>query len=304
MSSGHSHGQVRAGHEKMLWIALALTTSFMITEVIGAFVTGSLALLSDAAHMLTDVAALAISLVAIHIAKRSADRKRTFGYARFEILAATFNAVLLFLVAIYIVYEAYLRLKVPAEIQSTGMLVIAVIGLIVNLISMRLLSAASGESLNVKGAYLEVWSDMVGSIGVIIAALLIRFTGWSWVDSLVAAGIGFWVLPRTWSLLKESMNILLQGVPEGIDIEQVEATLYGIEGVKNIHDLHIWALTSGKIIMSVHLVADSASRSEQAILSEVTSLMSGKFHISHTTVQMEGSDFHDQLADDHEGMVH
>ena len=304
MSSGHSHGQVRAGHEKLLWIALTLTTSFMVAEVIGAFVTGSLALLSDAAHMLTDVAALAISLVAIHIAKRSADRKRTFGYARFEILAATFNAVLLFLVAIYIVYEAYLRLKVPAESQSTGMLVIAVFGLIVNLVSMRLLSAASGESLNVKGAYLEVWSDMVGSIGVIIAALLIRFTGWTWVDSLVAAGIGFWVLPRTWSLLKESMNILLQGVPEGIDIEKVEATLYGIEGVKNIHDLHIWALTSGKSVMSVHLVADSASRSEQAILAEVTSLMSDKFHISHTTVQMEGSDFHDQLADDHEGMVH
>lgn len=154
MSAGHSHAQVRAGHERLLWIALALTGSFMIAEVIGAFITGSLALLSDAAHMMTDALALGISLVAIQVAKRAADRKRTFGYARFEILAAAFNALLLFGVAFYILYEAYQRLQAPAEIQSTGMLVIAVLGLIVNLISMRLLSAASGESLNVKGAYL------------------------------------------------------------------------------------------------------------------------------------------------------
>ena len=145
---------------------------------------------------------------------------------------------------------------------------------------------------------------MVGSIGVIIAALVIRFTGWSWVDSLVAAGIGFWVLPRTWSLLKESMNILLQGVPEGIDIQKVEAKIYGIVGVKNVHDLHIWALTSGKSVMSVHLVADYTSRSEQDILTEVTSLMSEEFQISHTTVQMEKADFHSQLVDDYEGKVH
>ncbi|BCQ64828.1 hypothetical protein PBOI14_65780 [Pseudomonas sp. Boi14] len=150
MGAGHSHGQVRAGHERKLWMALGLTGSFMLAEVIGAFVTGSLALLSDAAHMLTDTLALAISLVAIQVAKRPADRKRTFGYARFEILAAAFNALLLFVVAFYILFEAWQRLQTPAEIQSTGMLVIAVLGLIVNLISMGLLASGSSQSLNVK----------------------------------------------------------------------------------------------------------------------------------------------------------
>jgi len=294
MSAGHSHATVRAGHERKLWMALGLTGSFMIAEVIGAFVTGSLALLSDAAHMMTDTLALAISLVAIQVAKRAADRKRTFGYARFEILAAAFNALLLFGVAFYILYEAYLRLQAPAEIQSTGMLVIAVLGLIVNLISMRLLSAASGESLNVKGAYLEVWSDMLGSIGVIITAVLIMLTGWGWVDSVVAAAIGFWVVPRTWTLLKASMNVLLQGVPDGIDIDAVEQAIHAVPGVREVHDLHIWALTSGKNVLSTHLVVDPAQGSEQQVLAQVTELLHEQFDISHVTIQIEGAGFHQE----------
>ncbi|MBG6289844.1 cation diffusion facilitator family transporter [Pseudomonas nitroreducens] len=303
MSAGHSHGEVRAGHEKKLWVALALTTSFMIAEVIGALITGSLALLSDAAHMLTDSTALAISLVAIQIAKRAADRKRTFGYARFEILAAAFNAILLFMVAVYILYEAYQRLKTPTEIQSTAMLIVALIGLAVNLVSMRLLMSGSTESLNVKGAYLEVWSDMLGSLGVIGAALIIHFTGWTWVDSVVAAAIGFWVLPRTWVLLKESMNILLQGVPQEIDIAEVESRIRAVKGVEDIHDLHIWALTSGKNVMSAHLVVQRSSNGEQEVLTEVTRLMSEAFHIDHTTLQIENSHFHAGLAEN-EGMQH
>lgn len=294
MSAGHSHATVRAGHERKLWLALGLTGSFMIAEVIGAFVTGSLALLSDAAHMMTDTLALAISLVAIQVAKRAADRKRTFGYARFEILAAAFNALLLFVVAFYILYEAYQRLQAPAEIQSTGMLVIAVLGLIVNLISMRLLSTASDESLNVKGAYLEVWSDMLGSIGVILAAVVIMLTGWAWVDSVVAAAIGFWVLPRTWTLLKESMNVLLQGVPDGIDIDAVEQAICAVPGVKEVHDLHVWALTSGKNVLSTHLVADPALGSEQQILAQVTELLHEQFDISHVTLQIEGEGVHQE----------
>jgi len=299
MGAGHSHGQVRAGHERKLWMALGLTGSFMIAEVIGAFVTGSLALLSDAAHMMTDALALAISLVAIQVGKRAADRKRTFGYARFEILAAAFNAILLFVVAFYILFEAWQRLSAPAEIQSMGMLVIAVLGLIVNLISMRLLASASAESLNVKGAYLEVWSDMLGSIGVIVAALVIMYTGWGWVDSLVAAAIGFWVLPRTWMLLRESMNVLLQGVPDGIDIDEVEQGIRAIDGVTEVHDLHLWALTSGKNVMSTHLVADLGRRSEQQILAEVTELMHERFDISHVTVQVEQAGFHEQGHEEH-----
>ncbi|EIM15191.1 cation diffusion facilitator family transporter [Pseudomonas chlororaphis] len=299
MGAGHSHGQVRAGHERTLWMALGLTGSFMIAEVTGAFITGSLALLSDAAHMMTDALALAISLVAIQVGKRAADRKRTFGYARFEILAAAFNAILLFVVAFYILFEAWQRLSAPAEIQSTGMLVIAVLGLIVNLISMRLLASASAESLNVKGAYLEVWSDMLGSIGVIVAALVIMYTGWGWVDSLVAAAIGFWVLPRTWMLLRESMNVLLQGVPDGIDIDEVEQGIRAIDGVTEVHDLHLWALTSGKNVMSTHLVADLGRRSEQQILAEVTELMHERFDISHVTVQVEQAGFHEQGHEEH-----
>ncbi|PUA43692.1 cation transporter [Pseudomonas protegens] len=295
MGAGHQHGQARAGHERKLWMALGLTASFMLAEVIGAFVTGSLALLSDAAHMLTDTLALAISLVAIQVAKRPADRKRTFGYARFEILAAAFNALLLFVVAFYILFEAWQRVQAPAEIQSMGMLVIAVLGLIVNLIAMGLLASASSQSLNVKGAYLEVWSDMLGSLGVIGAALVIMFTGWGWVDSLVAAAIGFWVLPRTWTLLRESMNVLLQGVPDGVDIEQVEQAIRGVPGIGDVHDLHIWALTSGKNVLSAHLVAHLPGRDEQAILAEVTELLQERFDIAHVTLQVEQTGFHQQV---------
>ncbi|RJX82824.1 cation diffusion facilitator family transporter [Pseudomonas sp. LS-2] len=301
MSSGHSHGQVRAGHEKKLLLALLLTTGFMIAEVIGAWVTGSLALLSDAAHMFTDSAALAISLLAFQIAKRPADRNRTFGYARFEILASAFNAILLFLVAIYILYEAYQRLVEPAAIQSIGMLVIAILGLTVNLISMRMLGAASGESLNVKGAYLEVWSDMLGSVGVILAAVVIWLTGWGWVDSLVAAGIGLWVLPRTWVLLRESMNVLLEGVPSGIEVQKVEQTILDVPGVVAIHDLHVWSVTSGKNVLSVHVVISASASNGQQILTEVTESVSKAFDIGHCTIQLEHEGFH---SDEHDNPDH
>lgn len=290
MSAGHVH-DVRLGHQKALLMALVLTTLFLIAEVVGAVITGSLALLSDAAHMFTDSAALAISLVAIYISKRAADHKRTFGYYRFEILAAAFNATLLFFVAIYIVYEAYQRLRNPEPIQSVGMLVIASIGLVVNLVSMRLLRGASEQSLNVKGAYLEVWSDMLGSLGVIVAAVIIRFTEWLWVDSLVAAAIGLWVLPRTWVLLKESLNILLQGVPKGVDVETIEAAIKDVAGVEQVHQLHVWSLTSGKNVLSVHVVVDPLRRPEQAVLTNIDAC-ARSFGIDHSTVQVEAKGFH------------
>jgi cobalt-zinc-cadmium efflux system protein len=299
MGAGHSHGGIRAGNEKRLWIALGLTSAFLVAEVVGAFLTGSLALLSDAAHMFTDASALGVSLAAIQIGKRAADKKRTFGYYRFEILAAAFNATLLFFVAMYILYEAYQRLRAPAEIQSIGMLAIATLGLVINLVSMKLLGAASEQSLNVKGAYLEVWSDMLGSLGVIAAALVIRFTGWNWVDSVVAAGIGLWVLPRTWVLLKEALNILLQGVPKDVDIEALEAQLLAVDGIKEIHDLHVWSLTSGKNVLSLHVVADLAKRAEQEILSDVDRVVRS-FNIPDLTVQVEAEGFHPAPADVHE----
>lgn len=287
MSAGHSHALPTTQNQKYLLIALGLTSTFLVAEVIGGIVTGSLALLSDAAHMLTDASALAISLAAIHIAKRAADSRRTYGYHRFEILAAAFNAMMLFFVAMYILYEAYQRVRSPTEIQSTGMLVVAVIGLIVNLISMKLLSAGKDASLNVKGAYLEVWSDMLGSIGVIAGAVIIRFTSWAWVDSVIAVTIGLWVLPRTWILLKESLNILLEGVPEGMEIDEVKAALMAVPGVLSMHDFHLWALTSGKASMTAHVVYNPVYSPEQQILPALKTILATKFSVHHTTLQFE-----------------
>ena len=287
MSAGHDHGASSA-NERNLWIVLALTTSYMVAEVVGGLLTNSLALISDAAHMFTDAAALAIALAAIGIGKRVADRKRTFGYYRFEILAAAFNAVVLFLVAGYILYEAYQRFRNPPDIQSVGMLMIASIGLAVNLVGMRILQGGAKSSLNVKGAYLEVWSDMLGSVGVIHAAIVIHFTRWAWVDALVAAGIGLWVLPRTWNLLKESLNILLEGVPHDIALDEIEQALLAMSGVGEIHDLHVWALTSGKNSLTVHLVLAEGG-DEQSVLGAVTKMLGERFSIRHVTVQIEAA---------------
>lgn len=258
----HSHAVVTEGNAKKLTIALVLTTTFLIVEVIAGLITQSLALLSDAAHMFTDAAALAIALAAIKIAKRPADNKRTFGYQRFEILAALFNASMLFFVAMYILYEAYQRFTQPPEIQSIGMLVVASIGLIINLISMKILMSSATESLNMKGAYLEVLSDALGSVGVIIGAVIIYYTNWYWVDTIIAVAIGFWVLPRTWILLRQSINILLEGVPEEVDIEKLRTDLLALDGVESIHQLKVWAITSKNIHLTVHLFAPKVDRNQ------------------------------------------
>jgi len=250
------HPSGGAAHAGKLKIALALTGTYFVAEVIGGLVTGSLALLSDAAHMLTDVMALIVALVAIRIGQRAADPKRTFGYYRFEILAAAFNAAVLFLVAFYILYEAYRRFSEPPDIQTGGMLVVAVIGLLVNGASMWVLRGSSESNLNMKGAYLEVLSDTLGSVAVIAAALIIRFTGWWPVDPILAVLIGLWVLPRTWKLLGESVNVLLEGVPKGFELQKLHDALVALPGVREVHDLHVWSLTSGRNSMTVHLVAD------------------------------------------------
>lgn len=281
----HSHAVVTEGNAKKLTIALALTTTFLIVEVIAGLITQSLALLSDAAHMFTDAAALAIALVAIQISKRPADNKRTFGYQRFEILAALFNALMLFVVAIYILYEAYIRFSKPPEIQSVGMLVVATIGLVINLISMKILMSSATNSLNVKGAYLEVLSDALGSVGVIIGAIIIYFTNWYWIDTLIAVLIGFWVLPRTWVLLKQSINILLEGVPEEVDIEKLRADLLSLNGVESIHQLKVWAITSKNIHLTVHLFAPEADRTK--LYQDAVEMLSHEHGIGEVTLQIE-----------------
>jgi cobalt-zinc-cadmium efflux system protein len=287
-SHGHAHNHAAGASERGLKIALGLTGAYLVAEVVGGLLTGSLALLSDAAHMLTDVAALAIALVALRLARRPADKKRTFGYYRFEILAAAVNAAVLFLVGFYILYEAWQRFQQPPEIETGWMLGVATLGLIVNLLSMRALQAGSQQSLNMKGAYLEVWSDALGSIAVIGGALIIRFTGWWQVDPILAVLIGLWVLPRTWSLLSESVNILLEGVPEGLSLREIEDALRAVPGVRAVHDLHVWAITSGKNSLTTHLVLDGdAAGNEQRVLQATRSLLVERFGITHTTVQVE-----------------
>ena len=285
--SNSGHPLPVAGNEKALRYALILTGGFMLAEVIGGLMLNSLALLSDAAHMFTDVAALSIALAAIRVGRRAADNRRTFGYYRFEILAAAFNALLLFGVAAYILYEAWQRWGNPPEVQTTGVLVIAVLGMIVNIISMRLLSSGKDSSLNIKGAYLEVWSDLLGSIGVIIGAIVIIFTGWNWVDTVIAVLIGLWVLPRTWILLRETINILLEGVPDGIDLSAVKQTVLDVPGVLSMHELHVWAVSSAKTSLSAHIVFNPEAARPEAVLADVNQRLEKKFEITHTTIQLE-----------------
>lgn len=286
MSAEHNHALPNSQNEKVLWAAFALTTTFLIAESVAGFMLNSLALLSDAAHMFTDSAALGIALAAVRVAKKPADQFRTFGYHRFEILAATFNALLLFGVAIYILYEAWQRFRSPLEVQSMGMMSVAVLGLIINFISIRLLSDGKDSSLNLKGAYLEVWSDLVGSIGVIVGGAIIYFTGWAWVDTIVAVGIGLWVLPRAWILLKESLNLLLEGVPLGINIQEVEKEILNQKGVVSLHDLHLWAITSGKNSLTTHVLMDGTISSTE-LINVIQSRLAEKFGILHATLQCE-----------------
>jgi cobalt-zinc-cadmium efflux system protein len=236
--------------------------------------------------MFTDAAALAIALAAIRIGRRPADDRRTYGYRRFEILAAAFNALLLFAVAGYVLYEGIRRFVEPQEVQSLGMLAVAAAGLAINLIAMRVLAGGKDASLNVKGAYLEVWADMLGSLGVIGAAVLIHFTGWSWVDPIVAIAIGLWVLPRTWILLRDTTNILLQGVPRGVDLEAVRRSMTRVAGVAEVHDLHLWSVAGSDISLTAHAVfqPDSAPETVRLALSE---MLREEFGISHATIQME-----------------
>ena len=267
-------------------MALGLTTSFMLVEVVGGLWTGSLALLADAAHMLTDAGGLALALIAINFAERPATPQKTFGYARFEVLAALTNAVVLLVVAIYILIEAYDRFTNPPEILGTPMLVVAVLGLIVNLISMRLLMAGAQESLNMKGAYLEVMGDMLGSLGVIVAAGVVMWTGWSQADAIIGAGIGLFIVPRTWTLMKSAIHILMEGTPPEVDLKLLESKLLEIEGVEAAHDLHVWTITSGLDAMSGHLVITDESRFRE-ILQAAHDLLRDSFGIQKTTIQIE-----------------
>ncbi|MEW6449122.1 MAG: cation diffusion facilitator family transporter [Pseudomonadota bacterium] len=291
MHGGHTHSHGVAGsaagrHSAKLAWALALTLTYMAAEVIGAYFTGSLALLADAAHMLTDAAGLALALLAIRFAARPKTPQKTYGYMRAEILSALLNAVVLLLLTVYILYEAYKRFVDPPEVLGWPMLIVAFIGLLVNLASMKLLAGGADESLNVKGAYFEVFSDMLGSLGVIVAALVVMGTGWTLIDPLIGAGIGLFIVPRTWKLLSQAVHILLDGVPAEVDLAVLEKALVGIPGVRSVCDLHVWTITSGLDAMSGHLVVDDMGESAR-MLRAARAIMSDEFNIKHVTVQIE-----------------
>jgi len=284
---GHGHSHTPAGkNKKRLVIVLALTTAYLIAEVVGGLLTGSLALLADAGHMLTDVAGLGLALMAIQFAERPATPERTYGFYRVEILAALANSVVLIGISVYILYEAYQRFRNPPAVESKAMLAVASIGLLINLVGIYLLRAASKESLNMKGAYYEVMSDLLTSIGVIIAAIVMLTTGWYYADPLISAGIGLFILPRTWMLLRDAVGVLLEGTPTDVNLAALREAIGSVTGVASVHDLHVWSLTSGVNAMSVHAVlADHALHDE--VLASVQRKVTSEFKIAHATVQVE-----------------
>lgn len=272
--------------KRRLKLVLFLTGSYLIVEAVGGILAHSLALLADAGHMLTDVGGLALALTAISLAERKATSEKTYGYYRAEILAALINAVVLIGISVYILYEAYQRFVDPPKIQGTLMLVVASVGLAVNIAGVWILRAGSDESLNVKGAYFEVLSDLLTSVGVIVAAVIVMTTGWTYADPLISAGIGLFILPRTWRILAEAVNVLMEGTPLRFNMAALRERLLAIAGVQGVHDLHVWTITSSQNAMSAHLCV-GAGNDHQKVLSSARALLLSEFDIRHSTIQVE-----------------
>lgn len=275
--------------KKALQIALSITIVFLAAEVIGGILTHSLALLADAGHMLTDVASLALALIAMKFAARPATPEKTYGYYRTEILAALVNGMTLVLIALYVFYEAVQRIQSPPEVKSLPMLAVAVFGLLANVASAYVLSRSKGQSLNLRGAWLHVMADALGSVGAITAGLIMLATGWYLADPLISIFIGLLILFSSWRLLRDSVNILMEGVPPHIDLKALEATLNMVPGVAHIHDLHVWTVTSGFQALSAHVVIEDDVNMDRAqeILYELHSAVHQGFGIEHTTIQLE-----------------
>jgi cobalt-zinc-cadmium efflux system protein len=272
-----------------LRIVFIITLGVMTVEIVAGFVSGSLALLADAGHVLTDVTGIGLALLAIHISNRPASGARSFGWYRLEILAAVANALLLFGVAVVVLVEAWRRLAEPPEIRSGIMLTVAVIGLIANAVSARLLLASQRESLNMRGAYLEVLGDLLGSVAVIVAAIVIGLTGFEAADPIASVVIGLLILPRTWHLLREAVDVLLEATPKGVELDEVRRHIMEMESVADVHDLHAWTITSGMNVVSAHVVMRDGADAG-AVLDRLGECLSGDFDIEHSTFQLESSD--------------
>lgn len=290
---GHNHGHAgsaAARHRRPLVIAFALTAAFAVVEFVVGLTTGSLALISDAAHMGTDVIALGMSIAAISLAARPAAKARTYGSYRLEVLAALANGVLLFGVAGVVIVEAVRRFAEPPAVPGAPLLITAIIGLAVNLVSLRLLSAGAKESITLRGASLEVLGDALGSIGVILAAIVLLTTGWAWADPIVGVLIGLLILPRTWSLTRQALGILMESAPAHVDLAAVERDVRAVPGVLALHDLHVWTITSGMESATGHIVVAPDADYREA-LAGVLAVLREDHGIDHATIQCEPEAF-------------
>ena len=287
MATSRSHDHpVRRENRKRLSIVLLLVGAYMLAEIAGGLISNSLALLADAGHMLADAAALALSLFAIRIAQRPPTAKRTYGYYRAEILAALANGAALVVISVFVFIEAYHRMGAPPHVAGGLMMGIALGGLAINLISLVLLHEGRSSSLNVRGAWLHVLGDTLGSVGAIAAGVLIWTWGWNWADPLASVLIAALILYSSWALLRETVSVLLEGAPGHIDVDEVRDSIAGLHGVSAVHDLHVWSITSGMVSLSCHVVAcDGPSR--QILLESMNQLLKDRFEISHTTIQIE-----------------
>jgi cobalt-zinc-cadmium efflux system protein len=286
--TSHPHSAARAGRDRLV-IVFVLTLTILVIEVIGGLASNSLALLADAGHTFTDVFGVGLALATIWVAGRPADSTRTFGFLRFEILAAVLNAVLLFGVALFVLWEAWRRLSEPPEIASGVMLAVALVGLLVNAVSLWLLRENQASSLNLRSAYLEVLGDLAGSAAVIVAAIVIAATGWTPADALASAVIGLLILPRTYGLLREAIDVLLEATPKGVDMRQVREHILEAPGVADVHDLHAWTITSGLNVVSAHVVLERGA-DPPAVLDHLCTCLTDIFDIEHSTFQLEAGD--------------
>jgi len=276
---------------KTLTIAVGITASFFVIELIGGILTNSLALQTDALHMLTDVFALGYALVAVWIAQRPVSLKRTYGYYRVEILSAFLNGIFLWAVVIFVLYEALQRIQQPPDVQSLNMLMIAVLGLIANGLVALTLSRSKNESLNIKGAFLHVLADVLGSVGAISAGLIMLFTGWYQADPIASILIGVLVFYSSGKIVRDSVNVLLEGVPPHIDVSSLERRILGMKGVKNVHDLHVWSIADTKMCcMSSHVVVEEGT-DRRELITKLIDILKGEFGIDHTTIQLEDKDY-------------
>ena len=286
---GDSHGSATSAHRGRLIGVFALTAVVFVVQFVGGIAANSLALLADAGHNLTDVAGIGLALLAVSFAARPASVARTFGFLRLEILAAVINAVLLFGVAAYVLIEAWRRWSEPPDVSSGLMLGIAVVGLAANAVALYVLRDAQRESLNMRGAYLEVLGDLAGSLAVIVAAVVIWLTGWTAADAVASALIGVLILPRTWRLLREAVDVLMEATPKGVMLDEVREHILHAPGVADVHDLHAWTITSGMNVVSAHVVLDEGA-SPPDVLDELCRCLSGDFDIEHSTFQLETAD--------------